>query len=105
MSDDSDTVYPSRIDVVDNMWWLTFALFCKLLFGHVLLVRMRNMRLRVLYSIGFEGHQREVLVDAKTADGRDSLCSHDRLKATFNYVHCYKKGVELLWGSLTRYHY
>lgn len=76
MSDDSDSVSPSRIDVMDNM------------------------RLRVLYSIGrislwYEAHHREIPVDAKTADGRDNLRRHNRLEATFIYVHCSKKGVEL----------
>jgi hypothetical protein len=71
---------------------------------------MRDMRLRVLYSIGYiyllyEAHHCEIPVDAKTADGRENLCRHNKLEATFIYVHCNKKGVELQWGSLIRYYY
>jgi hypothetical protein len=71
---------------------------------------MRDMRLRVLYSIGYispwyEAHHREIPVDAKTAGGRENLCRHNRLEeATFICVHCNKKGVELQRGSLTRYY-
>lgn len=33
VSDDSDSVSPSRVDVMVNMWWLPFAFSCKLLSG------------------------------------------------------------------------
>jgi hypothetical protein len=62
---------------------------------------MDNMRLRVLYSIRrislwYEAHHREIPVDAKTVDGRDNLRRHNRLEATFIYVHCSKK----VWSSV-----
>lgn len=62
MSDDSDPISPTRIDL---------------------------MKFSIIYfALLYEVQQCEIPVDRKTADRRDNLCRHNRLRATFIYDLC-----------------
>jgi len=66
VSDDSDSVSPSRIDVMDNMRWLVFAFSCKLLFV-TFYIRLDT------FSLWYEAHLREISVDARLRKGKSTF--------------------------------